>query len=127
MLQIKEQNISDITNECLDNFYNEIETFFDDIPYSIKIKIFEVVIDKCQNSNQNEEIVKLIAFKWVNLFSKQYKYLFMRIRNVHEKNLLKKKVSNNLNMDNSDNIIMMSSNEVHLLLRMIIKYFLLTY
>ena len=111
MLQIKEQNISDITNECLDNFYNEIETFFDDIPYSIKIKIFEVVIDKCQNNNQNEEIVKLIAFKWVNLFSKQYKYLFMRIRNVHEKNLLKKKVSNNLNMDNSDNIIMMSSNE----------------
>lgn len=111
MLQIKEQNISDITNECLDNFYNEIDTFFDDIPYSIKIKIFEVVIDKCQNNNQKEEIVKLLSFKWVNLFSMQYKFLFIRIRNVIKKNLMKKRASNSINTDNSDNIIMMSANE----------------
>ena len=43
MLKIKNKNVNDITNECLEDFYNEIENDFEDISYNIKINSYTKV------------------------------------------------------------------------------------
>ena len=98
MLHIKYSSIQDITNACLDDFYNEIENDFEEISYNIKIKIFEIVIQKCEKNSQEEKGVKIKAFKWANLFLKQYKILFMRMANNQKtKELRKKTIANSTN------------------------------
>ena len=109
MLQIKNPKVQEITNECLEDFYNEIENDFEDIPYNIKIKILEIVIQKCEKNNPEEKNVKLKAFKWANLFLRLYKFLFIRMANNQKQNELKKKTAaditeNSINTNNNDTI-----------------------
>ena len=62
MLKIKNEKVQNITNDCLKDFYNEIENDFEDISYKIKIKIFEIVKEKCEKNKPEEEQIKLKAF-----------------------------------------------------------------
>ena len=109
MLQINNPKVQEITNECLKDFYNEIENDFEDIAYNIKIKILEIVIQKCERNKPEERNVKLKAFKWANLFLRLYKFLFIRMANNQKQNELKKKVisqditDNSINTNNNDN------------------------
>ena len=103
MLKIKNKNVNDITNECLEDFYNEIENDFEDISYNIKIKIFEIVIQKCEKNKTDEKNVKFKAFKWAELFLQKYKFLFMKMVNDQKKNQKKRTV--NLASDTSNNNI----------------------
>ena len=110
MLQINNPKVQEITNECLKDFYNEIENDFEDIAYNIKIKILEIVIQKCEKNKPEEKNVKLKAFKWANLFLRLYKFLFIRMANNQKQNELKKKVAisqditdNSINTNNNDN------------------------
>ena len=109
MLEIKGHEVQNITNDCLEDFYKEIENDFEDIPYNIKIKIFEIVIQKCEKNSPEEKNVKFIAFKWANLFLLQYKILFLSMTNNSQKKseLKKKNINNNnntnTNMENSIN------------------------
>ena len=109
MLQINNPKVQEITNECLKDFYNEIENDFEDIAYNIKIKILEIVIQKCEKNKPEERNVKLKAFKWANLFLRLYKFLFIRMANNQKQNELKKKVisqditDNSINTNNNDN------------------------
>ena len=100
MLKINEPKVQNITNDCLKDFYNEIENDFEDISYNIKIKIFEIVIQKCEKNRPEEEKIKLMAFKWANLFLRQYKFLFIRLAN-NQKISVVKKLTNNIITDNS--------------------------
>ena len=117
MLHIKNANVQEITNACLEDFYNEIENDFEEISYNIKIKIFEIVIQKCEKNSQEEKNVKIKAFKWANLFLKQYKCLFMRMANNQKTKELRKKTiagnsNNNTFLENSNinNASIISSN-----------------
>jgi vacuole morphology and inheritance protein 14 len=109
MLQINNPKVQEITNECLKDFYNEIENDFEDIAYNIKIKILEIVIQKCEKNKPEERNVKLKAFKWANLFLRLYKFLFIRMANNQKQNELKKKAisqditDNSINTNNNDN------------------------
>ena len=103
MLQIKNNKVNEITNECLEDFYNEIENDFDDINYNIKIKIFGIVIQKCEKSKLVEKNVKYKSFKWANLFLKKYKFLFIRSNN--RKRTLRNKKINNVGSEASSNAI----------------------
>ena len=103
MLEIKDQEVQNITNECLKDFYKEIENDFEDIPYNIKIKIFEIVIQKCEKNLPEEKNVKFIAFKWANLFLLQYKILFLSMNNNNQKKYESKKNNSN-NSNNTNNI-----------------------
>ena len=108
MLKITNEKVETITNNCLNDFYNEIDNDFEDISDNIKIKIFEIVIQKCEKNEPEEEKIKLKAFKWASFFLKQYKFLFIRLSNNKKITVVKKKTSNNLN--NSSNIIIDNSN-----------------
>ena len=108
MLQIKNIKVNEITNECLEDFYNEIENDFDDIDYNIKIKIFGIVIQKCEKSKLDEKNVKFKSFKWANLFLKKYKFLFIRSNN--RKRTLRNKKVNNVGSEASSNAINTSIN-----------------
>ena len=56
MLKITNEKVETITNNCLNDFYNEIDNDFEDISDNIKIKIFEIVIQKCaKKKNQKKE------------------------------------------------------------------------
>ena len=106
MLEIKNTDVQNITNECLEDFYKEIENDFEEIPYNIKIKIFEIVIQKCEKNLPEEKNVKLKAFKWANLFLLQYKMLFLSMAKNQKKIEEKKKNTApnvNVNADNSNN------------------------
>ena len=103
MLKIKNKNVNDITNECLEDFYNEKENDFEDTSYNIKIKIFEIVIQKCEKNKTDEKNVKFKAFKWAELFLQKYKFLFMKMVNDQKKNQKKRTV--NLASDTSNNNI----------------------
>ena len=94
MLKINDEKVQNITNDCLKDFYNEIENDFEDISYDIKIKIFEIVIQKCEKNRPEEEKMKLKAFKWANLFLQQYKFLFIRLANNQKITVVKKKTTN---------------------------------
>ena len=96
ILKIKNQAVIDITNQCLDDFYTEIENEFADIPFNIKIKIFEIIIQKCEKNKPEEKDVKLKAFKWANLFLEEYKILFIH----NPKKVPPRKKTNNYNIDN---------------------------
>ena len=96
ILQINNQAVIDITNRCLEDFYNEIENDFIEIPFNIKIKIFEIIIQKCEKNRPEEKDVKLKAFKWANLFLLKYKYLFLQ----NPKKVPPRKKTNNYNIDN---------------------------
>ena len=102
MLKVNNKGVETITNDCLKDFYEEIENDFEDISYNIKIKIFEIVIQKCEKNQPDEEKIKLIAFKWANLFLIQYKILFMRQANNKKMTVVKKKKTNK-NLDSLDN------------------------
>ena len=101
MLKINDEKVQNITNDCLKDFYNEIENDFEDISYNIKIKIFEIVIQKCEKNRPEEEKIKLKAFKWANLFLQQYKFLFIRLANNQKITVVKKLTNNNI-IDNSN-------------------------
>ena len=108
MLQIKNIKVNEITNECLEDFYNEIENNFEDIDYNIKIKIFGIVIQKCEKSKLDERNVKLKSFKWAYLFLKKYKFQFIR-SNKRKRTLRNKKIgseasSNAINSSINSNI-----------------------
>ena len=96
ILQINNQAVIDITNRCLEDFYNEIDNDFIEIPFNIKIKIFEIIIQKCEKNRPEEKDVKLKAFKWANLFLLKYKYLFLQ----NPKKVPPRKKTNNYNIDN---------------------------
>ena len=96
MLKIDNYDLINIVNECLDDFYNEIENDFDDIPHLIKIKIFEIVLQKCETNYQEEEKIKIKAFNWANLFLKKYKFLLISIKNKNKRESVKKRSSINL-------------------------------
>lgn len=105
MLKIKDEKLQKITNECLEGFYREIEDDFEETPYNIKIAIFKIVIEKCENNkknekNEEEETMKLKAFKWAILFLQQYKFLFIRIK---QKLIQPKKKLTNVSSDTSLN------------------------
>ena len=91
MLLIKNENVINITNKCLTEFYTEIENDFEELDYNIKIKIFEIVIQKCEDNNSDEKNAKLKAFQWANLFLQQYKFLFVRMANNQKRIELRKK------------------------------------
>ena len=101
ILQIDNKKVIDITNGCLEDFYSEIENEFEEIPFDIKIKIFEIVIKKCEKNKPEEKKVKLKAFKWANLFLQQYKFLFLR----NQQKAQPKKRNNFDNSSNNSNII----------------------
>ena len=101
MLKIKNEKVQNITNDCLKDFYNEIENDFEDISYKIKIKIFEIVKEKCEKNKPEEEQIKLKAFQWASLFLQQYKFLFIRLAN-NQKIVVKKLTNNNINIENLD-------------------------
>ena len=112
MLKINDEKVQNITNDCLKDFYNEIENDFEDISYNIKIKIFEIVIQKCEKNRPEEEKIKLKAFKWANLFLQQYKFLFIRLANNQKITVVKKLTNNNIidssnqeDISNNDNVI----------------------
>ena len=112
MLKINDEKVQNITNDCLKDFYNEIENDFEDISYNIKIKIFEIVIQKCEKNRPDEEKIKLKAFKWANLFLQQYKFLFIRLANNQKITVVKKLTNNNIidssnqeDISNNDNVI----------------------
>ena len=112
ILQINNPKVIDITNRCLEDFYTEIENEFEEIPFNIKIKILEIVIQKCEKNKPEEKNVKLKAFKWANLFLQQYKFLFLHNQ---EKGQQRRKTNNNINFDNSSNtsnIINTNNNEI---------------
>ena len=112
ILQINNPKVIDITNRCLEDFYTEIENEFEEIPFNIKIKILEIVIQKCEKNKPEEKNVKLKAFKWANLFLQQYKFLFLHNQ---EKAQQRRKTNNNINFDNSSNtsnIINTNNNEI---------------
>jgi len=96
ILQINNQAVIDITNRCLEDFYNEIDNDFIEIPFNIKIKIFEIIIQKCEKNRPEEKDVKLKAFKWASLFLLKYKFLFLQ----NPKKVPPKKKTNNYNIDN---------------------------
>ena len=102
MLHIKNQKVQEITNGCLNDFYNEIENDFEELAYNIKIKIFEIVIQKCDKNGPDEKNVKIKAFKWANLFLQQYKYLFIRTANNQKKEELKQKINSNNNVEDKE-------------------------
>jgi hypothetical protein len=114
MLKIKNEKVQNITNDCLKDFYNEIENDFEDISNKIKIKIFEIVIEKCEKNKPEEEKIKLKAFQWASLFLQQYKFLFIRLSN-NQKIVVKKLTNNNINIENldenSDNINNINNDE----------------
>ena len=103
MLEINHKNLQEITNDCLENFYAEIEDDFEDLPSNIKIKILEIVIEKCEVNKPEQQNIKLKAFRWASLFSQQYKFFFIRIKN--NQKMIQSKKKNNINNDNSTNNI----------------------
>ena len=54
MLKINIEKVETITNDCLNDFYNEIDNDFQEISDNIKIKIFEIVIKKCEKNKPEE-------------------------------------------------------------------------
>ena len=109
MLKINKEKVETITNDCLNDFYNEIDNDFQEISDNIKIKIFEIVIKKCEKNKPEEGKIKLKAFKWASLFLQQYKFLFIRLSN-NKKMTVAKKKTGNIYLDNSNNIINDKSN-----------------
>ena len=101
ILQIDNKKVKGITNGCLEDFYSEIENEFEEIPFDIKIKIFEIVIQKCEKNKPEEKNVKLKAFKWANLFLQQYKFLFLR----NQQKVQPRRRNNFDNSSNNSNII----------------------
>ena len=116
MLKIEDDKVKNITNDCLKDFYEEIENDFEDISYNIKTKIFEIVIQKCEKNQPDEEEMKLTAFKWAYLFLIQYKIVFMRLANNQNLTVQKKIITNKiLNSDNSSNNINDISNNSNII------------
>ena len=69
MLEIENENVKKATQECLKDFYNELENEFVTISYEVQVKILEILIEKCQLKHSE---IKLISFKWILMFLKKY-------------------------------------------------------
>lgn len=117
MLKIKDKNVRTITNECLEDFYKEINNEFEDISCDIKVKIFEIIIQKCEKNKPEEKSVKFKAFKWANLFLDQYKILLTHIlENEKSKNSINinsdsDTINNDTKANSSSNIINTNSED----------------
>jgi len=110
MLQIISKNVRVIANECLDDFYKEIKNDFEDISYDIKVKIFEIIIQKCEKNKQDEKRVKFKAYKWANLFLEQYKIL---LTNILESEKSKNSININSESDTNNNDTKANSNIIN--------------
>ena len=100
MLQINIKDVQDITEECLEEFYNEVKKDFNGISNEVKINIFDIITQKCEKNGENEKNTQLKAFKWANLFLQQYSYLLIQIAN--KNNILQAK-NNNINTSSNQN------------------------
>ena len=69
MLEIDNENVKKVTQDCLKDFFNELENEFGTIPYEVEVKILEILIEKCQLKHSE---IKLISFKWILMFLKKY-------------------------------------------------------
>ena len=69
MLEIENENVKKATQECLKDFYNELENEFVTISYEVQVKILEILIEKCQLKHSE---IKLTSFKWILMFLKKY-------------------------------------------------------
>ena len=69
MLEIENENVKNATQECLKDFYNELESEFGTISYENEVKILEILIEKCQLKHSE---IKLTSFKWILMFLKKY-------------------------------------------------------
>ena len=69
MLEIENENVKKATQECLKDFYNELESEFGTISYENEVKILEILIEKCQLKHSE---IKLTSFKWILMFLKKY-------------------------------------------------------
>lgn len=110
MLQIISKNVRVIANECLDDFYKEIKNDFEDISYDIKVKIFEIIIQKCEKNKQDEKRVKFKAYKWANLFLEQYK---IQLTNILESEKSKNSININSESDTNNNDTKANSNIIN--------------
>lgn len=112
MLKIISKNVRIIANECLEDFYKEINNEFEDISCDIKVKIFEIIIQKCENNKQDEKRVKFKAFKWADLFLEQYKILLTHIlENEKSKNSIN--VNSDSDINNNDTKANSNSNIIN--------------
>ena len=82
MLQIENQDVKKATKECLDDFFNEMESSFGTIPYEVEVKILEILIEKCQ---LNHSEIKLTSFKWILMFLQKYSFLLIQINKIKSK------------------------------------------
>ena len=98
MLQIDIKDVQNITEECLEEFYNEVKKDFNGISNEVKIKIFDIIIQKCNSDKAKNTQLK--AFKWAYLFLQQYSYLLIQIAN---KNKILQAKNNNINTSTSQN------------------------
>ena len=69
MLEIDNENVKKVTQDCLKDFFNELENEFGTIPYEVEVKILEILIEKCQLKHSE---IKLISFKWILMYLKKY-------------------------------------------------------
>ena len=66
MLSDQNFEVNKSAEDCIKDFYDEIESGFDTLSYDVEVKILEILIEKSQINHQK---TKLTAFKWILLLS----------------------------------------------------------
>lgn len=94
MLSDPKSKVNKSAEDCLQDFYDEIESGFDTLTYDVEVKILEILIEKCQ---MNDLTTKLKAFKWIQMFLQKYSFLIIqtsKIKNNYNKsNMIKNSIS----------------------------------
>lgn len=111
MLSDQNFEVNKSAEDCIKDFYDEIESGFDTLSYDVEVKILEILIEKSQINHQK---TKLTAFKWILLFLQKYSFLFIQSSEI--KTTLNTMVKNSLsaktpNQDSSENKAMLTPKE----------------
>ena len=93
MLAEQNADVNKSAEDCLKDFYGEIESGFDTLSYDVEVKILEILIEKSQINHQK---TRLTAFKWILLFLQKYSFLFIQtseIKNYSKNTVIKNSLS----------------------------------
>ena len=75
MLSDNNNDVQKSAEDCLQDFYDEIESEFETLSYEVEVNILEILIKKCTNTDQKTQST---ALKWILLFLKKYSFLFIQ-------------------------------------------------
>ena len=97
---LKDKEVKEIAKKCLDNFYNDIDINFDDIPFNVEKKILEKIITKINSIKDIENLqgetraeiinININVLKWIYLFLKKIRKKYFDAKDKQNTDIKKK-------------------------------------